>query len=285
MATALPTNPPILDPVSLFLFPVGPLDFLTVRLIPRSRWIRRALVLLLVATSIGVAWLWKASQAVPEFYAERLVVEAEGPTEEQLQDLDTALTKDGSWRVAFTEEDVNAWLANVMPYQFPHTVPPYASDPRVRFDDGYVQVACQYKHEELSAVISVNVHLDTIDRPNSVAMRISDPKIGAVPGPGNMAADQLRMAAARARMHVVWREGPDPMGEVTLPAHVLKTKNKVIIEEIVFEKGRLVVAGTTKVVAPAPVPAAAPAAKPAAAPAAAPAASAPAAAPAAATSP
>lgn len=209
---------------------------------------------MLFAAGIGVGWLWKASQAVPEFYAERLVVEAEGPTEEQLQDLETALTKDGSWRVAFTEEEVNAWLANDMPYQFPHTVPPYASDPRVRFDDGFAQVACQYKHEELSAVLSVNVQLDTVDRPNSVAMKVTDPKIGAVPGPGNMAIDQLRMAAARARLHVLWRDGPDPRGEVTLPPHVLKTKNEVTIEEVVLEKGRLVVAGTTKVADPMPTP-------------------------------
>ncbi len=145
-------------------------------LLPRqSQWIYRTLILLLFVGGIGVGWLWRAASHVPQFYADRLLVAKIEPSQELLQDLDTALNASGSWRIALTEQEVNAWLANDLDQQFPHAVPPYASDPRVRFNDGVAQVACQYIHDELIAILSVNVRLEPMDQPNSLMMTSSDP--------------------------------------------------------------------------------------------------------------
>lgn len=227
------------------------------RLIPRLKWIRWTLLGLLAFLALAGLWLRRSALHVPEFYASRLVIEDAGPTEEQLQDLETALTQDGPWRIAFTESEVNAWLANDVKKQFPRAVPPYVTEPRIQFNDGFAKVACQYAHEELVAVVSAKVNLETIDRPNSIVMKVSEPKIGMVPGPGDMALRQLRMVAARAGLRVRWRNEANPIGEITLPPQVTKTPNQIMIEEVALEDGRMVFAGVTTVVPP-PAPVAAP---------------------------
>jgi len=225
-----------------------------VRFIPKSKWIRGTLLVSLAIAGLIAAWLWRSALHVPEFYASRLVVEEAGPMEEslqeQLQDLQTALTQDGPWRIAFTEAEINAWLAGDVRKQFPRAVPPYVTDPRIQLSDGFAQVACQYTHDELVAVVSAKVHLEPIDRPNSIVMKVFEPRIGSVPGPGDLALRQLRMVAARAGLRVVWRNEANPIGEITLPPKVTNTPNQIMIDEVVLEEGRMVIAGVTTVVPP-----------------------------------
>ncbi len=216
----------------------------------RYRYPLRCFQLLLLATLVVAGGLWWASQSVPDFYAERLEVAPAATIQSQLRNIEAALSEPGDWRIELTEEEVNAWLANDLLNQFPHTVPPYASDPRVCFGEDVVQIACQYKHEDLSAVLSVNARIAPLDQTNAVRIHVFDPKIGAVPGPDNMAVDQLRLAAARARLAVAWHDGEHPSADVMLSPGILGTNNQILITAITVQPGRILLSGTTHVVQP-----------------------------------
>ena len=158
------------------------------------------------------------------------------------------LCKPTAWAVALSDSQINRWLANDLRKQFPGFLPGYASQPRIKIDEGRARVACQYNNGRMSAVLSMHVEAFPTEQPNVIGLRIRRARMGAVPGLTGSAVEQLTWAARRAGLRFRWlQEEGDPVAMVEIPQHALGTENEVAIEDIELNDGRLLLRGRTQV--------------------------------------
>ncbi len=105
--------------------------------------VRFALLAILVLGLLAVAAIfavYRASQQVPEFYADEIAVPAEAQEKEsdlmlrQVTTLHNDLQGKGRWRQVFKAQTINGWLAVDLPRNQPTLLPKGMHDPRVHID-------------------------------------------------------------------------------------------------------------------------------------------------------
>ena len=108
-------------------------------------------------------WALQRTRVVPDFY--------ERATQQLPADLDSAvarLEQDmvqlqgdaaqlGSWQAVFTDEQINAWLVQQLPREFPNLLPPGVEEPRIIIEDERILVAARYKSQHIDTVVSFEV--------------------------------------------------------------------------------------------------------------------------------
>src|SRR5687767_9258680 len=82
---------------------------------------------LIVVGAAALFGIYRASQQVPQFYQQALTrsyAEADYGErfERQALALHNQARRAGAWEVRFTEEEINAWLAAVLPQKFPQAL-------------------------------------------------------------------------------------------------------------------------------------------------------------------
>ncbi len=92
------------------------------------------------------------------------------------------IRNDDHWSREFSEDAVNAWLAEELPVKYAEWLPPDVAAPRIKFDKGIVRVAFQSRRGGLGAVISGQVR-PWVTGPNQLALEIDSARVGLVPVP------------------------------------------------------------------------------------------------------
>lgn len=198
--------------------------------------------------------LWRASQSVPDFYEQALVIEvpdleeAGDELERQVLELHNDVQDSGQWRAEFTDDQINAWLAVDLPAKFPKATPAGVSDPRVAIADGQILAACRYDSPKLSSVVSLALTIQLTDEPNVIAIQIKNARAGAVPLPLKSILDKVASEARRTEVPVRWSQTDgDPVALVTIPDESDRYENRRIhITGIEFFEGRVVLTGETE---------------------------------------
>lgn len=160
-------------------------------------------VVVLLAAAIGGALVW-ASRQTPDFYRDSLanpvaVDAADGERlEQQALALHNQLQHAGRFEVRFTQDEINAWLANELPAKFPRLLPSMLADPRVAIEKGKMRLAVRYTKGNVETVLSVAGEAHVTGQPNELAVRIGQARAGLVPVPlGKVLEDIQQRPACR----------------------------------------------------------------------------------------
>ena len=87
-----------------------------------------------------------------------------------------------SWSEEFTQQQVNSWLAEELHHKYAELVPEGASDSRVRFSPGAIQIGFRFQRDGWNRVVSLKVKL-WVPEPNHLAIEFKSVKAGLVPIP------------------------------------------------------------------------------------------------------
>jgi hypothetical protein len=204
--------------------------------------------------AVGVLILYQAAQREPEFYQHALSVEVENHEEagDQLEqsvlDLHNDVRQAGTWEAVFTDEQVNGWFASDMPDKFPKVLPPGTQEPRVVIDPEGIRVACRFDNGKLKTVVSFALDVDLTTETNTLAIRISKLRAGALPVPLKQILDKITAAGRRGNVPLRWTqvEG-DPVALVTVPVtHEDYAHREIYLDSIALQDGALHLAGHTE---------------------------------------
>lgn len=221
-----------------------------------KRWLRGTLVALGCIAVSGVAMAWWAvqkTQQVPEFYTRATkqlptdLVAASKELQQDVEQLQDAASQLGSWQATFTEEQINAWLVQHLPDEFPKVLPAGVDNPRIVIEDGRVLAAARYTNSRIDTVVSFELKVELTEHANVLAVRIEQLRAGSLPMPLQSFLRGISREAAKGDIAVVWdMDDAGPVALVRVPSEHSKFKRTpVIIEAVVLQNGHLSLAGHT----------------------------------------
>lgn len=214
-----------------------------------------ASVVAAIAVVLGVLayTAWRASQQVPDFYQEALLIEPDAGAkageelEQQVFNLQNDLQHQGKWQALFTEEQVNGWLAVDFVQKFPRVLPKGVTDPRVSIQEDRVLLACRYTNPRFSSVFSLHIEPYLTDQPNELAIRIHKARAGVlVPVPLKQVLDGITKMASKHNVPLRWQQTDgDPVALITLPVRHHDMPKELHLEAIELRDGEILIAGRT----------------------------------------
>lgn len=210
----------------------------------------------LAATGLAVIFhaAYRATQDVPEFYQKALKAEpakqqaAGDELEREVLELHNEVRKPGRWEAAFSQDQINGWLAADLPEKFPGALPRGVSDPRVAIEPHRVQLAVKYDEGDISTVLSLTGDMYLTDQPNEVAVHIQHVRAGSVPIPLGQFLDHIADRATRAGLPLRWTEQEgSPVALIRVPLDRKEFRGRNLqIEQLEMQEGQLVVSGRTE---------------------------------------
>ncbi len=166
----------------------------------------------LAVTSIGLLLMAVAvlavARRVPDFYRERTsALGAPTPAVEQaarrlvsdVSALHAAFIREGAWEAAFTEDDINAWLAVDLPRNHRRLLPDILSEPRVRLSPRQVQGGVRIGRGVFSLVAVVAAEVELRD-PNQLGITVVEARIGSLRLPYGLILGEIRQRFDRLGM-------------------------------------------------------------------------------------
>lgn len=191
----------------------------------------------------------------PGFYRAALLDEAP-PEERQKQArrfvqatgmLVNGIRNDDEWSQEFTDQEVNSWLADELPVQYAHWLPPEVTAPRVKFENGALWLAFQTRRGAWSGVVSGRVKV-WVSAPNELALEIQSLSAGLVPVPVDDIVGDFVAAMNANGWRMEWKQSTD--GDVLLVSldDVTTDKSTVrpALETVELLDGKLRVSGRRK---------------------------------------
>ncbi len=174
--------------------------------------------------------------------------EAGDALEQRVLDLHNEVRNVGTWEAVFTEEQVNGWLVADMPDKFPNVLPPGTQEPRVAIDADAIRVACRFDNGKFKTIISMALDVDLTTEINTLAVRVSQLRAGALPVPLKQFLDKISTAASHGDIPLTWRQiDGDPVALVTVPVtHEDYAHREIYVDTIELREGEIYLAGHTE---------------------------------------
>ncbi|MEI8374794.1 MAG: hypothetical protein WCJ35_18375 [Planctomycetota bacterium] len=213
---------------------------------------------LIVVTLVGllaaaVYAIYRASQQVPEFYAEAISIPTEAQEEEsdlmllQITTLHNELQGKGSWREVFKAQTINGWLAVDLPRNHPTLLPRGMHDPRVHIGPEGITMACQVDRGGFRGVISLQISA-FVESDDVVGLRVHKARLGAIPWSFRSVLDRITDAAKKSYIDIDWRQvDSDPVALIKIASAKGDRKQHIHIDAILLEEGAMIVSGTTEI--------------------------------------
>ncbi len=202
-----------------------------------------------------LAGAYSATQKVPEFYQEALVLEpaavavAGEALEQEVLELHNDARRVGHWEAAFTEEQINGWLSVELPKNFPHALPSQIQEPRIAIRDGDIFLACRYTSERMKTVLSLQVEVGLTENENEIALRVRGIRAGILPLPMKRFMDEINRYVRSDSLPLRWsRIDGDPLALLQAPEYYQELgPQRIRIEEISVGEGVIKISGRTDV--------------------------------------
>jgi hypothetical protein len=209
------------------------------------------------ALALGAAVLliavYLAAQRAPSFYREALAAPQDEQTsngesfERSVLALHNRLQESGRWQTSLTQDEINGWLATELPEKLPQALPPGISDPRVAIEDDRIHLAVRYSRGGVDSVLSVSGEAYLTARQNELAVRLDRARAGMLPVPLARILEEITARAAKADVPLRWTEVRGaPVALFTLPLDEDEGEHRVVLEDIRWRDGQLLVAGRTE---------------------------------------
>lgn len=210
-----------------------------------KRWLWVGIILAIVAAIPLVAWFSLTYQ--PSYY--RAMVQQ---SREQRQgkarkfvaqglQLRNDICNEPTWEAVFSDQEVNAWLAEDLVTHFADHLPPEVHEPRVLFELDRVILAFQLRQGAFDSVITV-VARPRVPSGNTVELTLEKIRAGILPVPADGVIDRIVQYARYLGVDVEWthRDGyPVVLIRYTPDLH----RDDIELEEVQIRTGELRLAG------------------------------------------
>ena len=178
-----------------------------------KRWTIAASVLATLALLPVVGWLslthqprfYRAMKALPRAQRE---ARAKHFVANSLQ-LRNDISNERAWAAEFTDQEVNAWLAEDLMTHFADQIPPEVHEPRIAFEHDRVTFAFGLDRGPIRSVIWVVARI-SVPEDNVLALAIEKVRAGVIPLPIGRVIGPLTAAAQDRGLDVRWEPGEDP---------------------------------------------------------------------------
>jgi hypothetical protein len=214
----------------------------------RRRWIVLGLGVLGLAALPGAFWVglnhrpqfYRRTAAVPP---ERRRAEAKHFLKQSLQ-LYNDLHNEARWEAAFTDAEVNAWLAEDLVTHFADQIPPGVYEPRVAFEADRVTLAFQLDRGPIRSVIWV-VARARVSEGNVLALTLEKIRAGVVPLPARELTGRIDAHARGHGLDIRWmQDGDCPVALIRYsPA---PGRPDIVLERLHVQDGRILLAGRSR---------------------------------------
>ena len=128
-----------------------------------KRYLLFFFLVLLFLTGIAAGLYWSSAQ-VPDFYQEALQEQMEPEVRQEeakefvqrsMQVVNKVRNHEPLWSQEFSEQQVNAWLAEELHQKYNKWVPDGVTDPRIRFEKNQVELGFHLTLSQWSGIISL----------------------------------------------------------------------------------------------------------------------------------
>jgi hypothetical protein len=206
----------------------------------------RAGTAVLVVVTIPLA-VWLSLTYQPSFYRmmvtlphEQSEAKAKHFVAQSLQ-LRNDIVNEPTWEAVFSDQEVNAWLAEDLVTHFADQLPPEVRDPRVLFETNRVVFAFQLKKGGVHSVITV-VARPRVPEGNTVELTLEKIRAGIVPVPADNVLDRIIEHARRHGVEVQW-ERRDGYPVVVMRYTPNLAREDIQLEELEIRSGQIRLAG------------------------------------------
>ncbi|MDG3006008.1 hypothetical protein [Paludisphaera mucosa] len=115
------------------------------------------------------------------------------------------ISSEPTWEAVFSDQEVNAWLADDLVTHFADQLPPEVREPRVLFESGRVILAFRLERSGLSSVITV-VARPRIPADNTVELTLEKIRAGILPVPADRVLDRIIERGRSYGVDVEWQK-------------------------------------------------------------------------------
>ncbi len=146
-----------------------------------------------------------------------------------------------NWEAVFTDQEVNAWLAEDLVSHFADQMPPEVNEPRVLFELDRIILAFQLRQRGVQSVITV-VARPRVPEGNTVELTLEKIRAGILPVPADNVLDRVIEYARSHGIDVEWaRKDGYPVVLVRYTPNL--NRDDVQLEELQIRSGQVRLAG------------------------------------------
>jgi len=146
-----------------------------------------------------------------------------------------------TWEAVFSDQEVNAWLADDLVTHFADQLPPQVSEPRVLFETGRVVLAFRLDRGAFSSVITV-VARPRIPADNTVELTLEKIRAGILPVPADRVLDRIIEMGRAYGVDVEWRK-VEGYPVVHLRYSPDRRRDDIRLDDVEIRSGRIRLAG------------------------------------------
>ena len=211
----------------------------------QRRWIVAGGIVAAVLAVPALAWVSLTHQ--PEFYRAvaampraRRQAEARRFVAQSLQ-LRNDIVNEPRWEAAFTDAEVNAWLAEDLVTHFADQIPPGVHEPRVVFEPDRVTLAFQLDEGPIRSVVWVVAQV-RVPEGNTLALTLEKIRAGVVPISAERLLDRITAHARDRGLDLRWeRDGDLPVAVVRYTPNPRRAD--IVLEALEVRQGRIHLSG------------------------------------------
>jgi len=208
-------------------------------------WLSAGLGVVVLLATPGIVWVSLTHQ--PAFYRQRVELpraerkrEAEQFVRQSLQ-LRNDICNEPSWEAVFTDQEVNAWLAEDLVTHFAEQLPPEVHEPRVVFEDDRVTLAFLLDRGPIRSVVWVVARV-RVPEPNLLALTLEKIRAGVIPLPAEQIIDRITQQARLRGLEVRWEsDGNRPVALIRYTPN--PDRSDVILDQLHIRAGQIRLAG------------------------------------------
>jgi hypothetical protein len=205
-------------------------------------------MLLALAAVVSIpAGVWLSLTYEPSFYRAMVLQsreEREGKARKfvaQSLQLRNDICNEPNWEAVFTDQEVNAWLAEDLVTHFADQLPPEVNEPRVLFELDRVILAFQLRQGAVESVITV-VARPRVPEGNTIELTLEKIRAGILPVPADQVLDRI-IEYARCHGIDVERTRRDGYPVVVMRYTPNIQREDVRLEELQIRAGQIRLAG------------------------------------------
>jgi hypothetical protein len=212
----------------------------------RSKW------LIVSAVVVGIfvlapAVMWFSVTYEPSYYRDMVSLPREqraGRAKKfvaQSLQLRNDIVNEPIWEAVFTDQEVNAWLAEDLVTSFADQLPPEVAEPRVLFELNRITLAFQLRQGGVQTVITV-VGCPRVPGGNTIELTLEKIRAGILPVPADHILDRIVEHARSHGIDMEWaRKDGHPVVHVRYTPHV--GREDVQLQELQIRDHQIRLAG------------------------------------------
>ncbi|EDL59486.1 hypothetical protein [Gimesia maris] len=176
-----------------------------------KRYLLFFFLVLLFLTGIAAGLYWSSAQ-VPDFYQEALQEQMEPEVRQEeakefvqrsMQVVNKVRNHEPLWSQEFSEQQVNAWLAEELHQKYNKWVPDGVTDPRIRFEKNQVELGFHLSLSQWSGIISLKFK-PWLMKENRLVLELEQARAGLLPIPIDEAITELIQEARKEGWFIEW---------------------------------------------------------------------------------